>query len=99
MRVMEDRYKNLPGSLLEATARLFTQNVRLVVHPMPVEEVEQFAKTTGLTGWTWSSSGGMVHADELHTAKPFDYLYKYLLSAGLILPSKAGATRLAEAGF
>jgi hypothetical protein len=99
VRVLEDRYKNLPGSLLEATARLFAQNVRLVVHPMPVEEVEQLAKTTGLAGWTWSSSNGMVHADELHTAKPFDYLYEYLLSAGLILPSKVGAKRLAETGF
>lgn len=99
VRVLEDRYRNLPGSLLEATARLFTQNVRLVVHPMPTEEVEQFAKAAGLKGWTWSSSDGLIHADELHPAKPFEYLYEYLLSEGLILPSKAGAKRLAETGF
>jgi hypothetical protein len=99
VRVLEDRYRNLPGSLLEATARLFTQNVRLVVHPMPIEEVEKWVNANGLGGWTWSGSDGMVHADELHPAKPFDYLYEYLLSEGLILPSKAGAKRLAKSGL
>jgi hypothetical protein len=99
VRVMEDRYKNLAGSLLEATARLFTQNVRLVVHPMPLEAVEEFAKTTGLTGWTWTSSDGIVHADELHPAKPLAHLYEYLLSECLILPCKAGAKRLTKTGL
>jgi hypothetical protein len=94
--VIQDRFSNLAGSLLEATARLFTQNVRLVVHPMPVEEVERWAKANGLTGWTWNSTDGMVCAEELHPAKPLDYLYKYLLSEGLILSSKTPAGRLAE---
>lgn len=88
VRVMGDRYKNLAGSLLEAIARLFTQNVRLVVHPMTVEDVERWVKETGLTGWTWEETNGMVYADNLHPAKPLDYLYKYLLSEFWILPSK-----------
>ncbi len=89
VRVMEDRYKRLSGSVLEGVARLFTQNVRLVAHPMSVEEVERWVKETGLTGWTWEETDGMVHADNLHPARPLDYLYKYLLGERRILPSKA----------
>ena len=33
MRIFEDRYKELAGNLLEGIARLFTQNVRLIVYP------------------------------------------------------------------
>lgn len=88
VRVLEDRYKNLPGSLLEGIARLFTQNVRLVVHPMKVQEVEEWVKQSGTTGWKWKSTNGMVHADDLHPAEPLDYLYRYLLSEFWILPSR-----------
>ncbi|HTC41497.1 MAG TPA: hypothetical protein VK703_07995 [Candidatus Acidoferrales bacterium] len=88
VRVMEDRYKNLPGSLLEGIARLFTQNVRLVVHPMKVEEVEEWVKQSGTTGWKWKGTNGMVYANDLHPAEPLDYLYRYLLSEFWILPSR-----------
>ncbi|MGB7728595.1 MAG: hypothetical protein WBL50_11215 [Candidatus Acidiferrum sp.] len=88
VRVMEDRYKNLPGSLLEGIARLFTQNVRLVVHPMKVEELEEWVKQSGITGWKWKSTNGMVYANDLHPAEPLDYLYRYLLSEFWILPSR-----------
>jgi hypothetical protein len=88
VRVLEDSYKNLPGSLLEGIARLFTQNVRLVVHPMTVGELERWVKEAGVQGWTWEERNGMVYADNLHPAKPLDYLFKYLLSEFWILPSK-----------
>jgi hypothetical protein len=88
VRVLEDRYKALPGSVLEGVARLFTQNVRMVVHPMPAEELERWVKETGLTGWAWEETNGMVTAENLHPAKPMDYLYKYLLSEFWILPCK-----------
>jgi hypothetical protein len=88
VRIMEDRYRSLPGTLLEGIARMFTQNVRLVVHPMAVADLEQWVKETGTTGWTWEQTNGMVHADELHPAKPMDYLYQYLLSEFWIQPKK-----------
>ncbi|MGB7437849.1 MAG: hypothetical protein WBR26_05365 [Candidatus Acidiferrum sp.] len=88
VRVMEDSYKNLPGSLLEGISRLFNQNVRLVVHPMPADELEKWVHDAGVTGWTWDQTNGLVHADELHPAKPLDYLYKYLLSEFWILPRR-----------
>jgi hypothetical protein len=89
IRVMEDRYKNLPGSLLEGIARLFTQNVRLVVHPMRADDMQQWATSIGLKGWTWKEQGGLIYADALHPEKPLDYLYQYLLSELWILSSKA----------
>jgi hypothetical protein len=92
VRVMEDNYGNLPGSLLEGIARLFMQNVRLSVYPMAVEDAEMRAKTAGLTGWSWTETNGMIYADDLHPAKPLDYLYKYLLASGFILPRKTQTT-------
>jgi hypothetical protein len=89
VRVMENRYRNLEGSLLEGIARLFTQNVRLVVYPMPAEQLKKWVKEAGLTGWTWEATDGMVSAQNLHPPEPLDHLYKYLLSEYWILPSHA----------
>jgi hypothetical protein len=90
VRVFEDRYHDLPGTVLEGIARLFTQNVRLSVYPMAAEEVRKRVKTAGLTGWRWSEMDGMVTADNLHPSGPLDSLYQYLLSSELILPGKLG---------
>jgi len=88
VRVLEDRYRGLSGSLLEAMSRLFSQNVRLVVHPMPTEELARWVKEEGLTLWTWEDTNGMVTPGNLHPVKPLDYLYKYLLSENWILSGK-----------
>jgi hypothetical protein len=102
VRVMEDRYKDLPGALLEGIARLFTQNVRLIVYPMMAEEVERRTKATGIAGWRWKEIDGMVSADNLHSSAPLDFLYHYLLVSGLILPrassSASGGTTFPEGG-
>lgn len=95
---MKNRYQNLPGSRLEAIARLFTQNVRLVAHPMRTHELEQCVNDGDTLGWSWDSVNGMVHADDLHPPKPIDYLYKYLLSESWILSSKADSRTQAESG-
>jgi hypothetical protein len=94
VRVMEDRYKNLSGTLLEGIARLFTQNVRLIVHPMMAEELETWTREANITGWSWNVSGGIVHADQLHPAEPLNHLYKYLLSERWILPNKTAISNL-----
>ncbi len=92
VRVLMDSYKNLPGSLLEGIARLFTQNVRLSVFPMKVEDAERRAKIAGLAGWSWEQTNGLIYADKFHPAEPLEYLYKYLLATGLILPYKGPQT-------
>ncbi len=91
VRVMEDRYKGLAGTLLEGIARLFAHNVRLVVHPMRTADLERWVKEAEITGWTWEDTNGLVYADRLHPAKPLDYLYKYLLGEFWILPNRTPA--------
>jgi hypothetical protein len=91
VRVLQDSYRDLTGSLLEGIARLFAQNVRLSVYPMKAEEVERRVKAAGLTGWRWKETNGLVHADELHPDEPVDFLYQYLLGRQLILPVKLAA--------
>jgi hypothetical protein len=84
IRVLLDSYQNLAGSLLEAIARLFSQNVRLMVYPMSVEEVENRANAAGLIGWMWNVKDGKVYANDLQPGEPIGHLYEYLLSSGLI---------------
>jgi len=92
VRVFEDTYNELPGTLLEALARLFTQNVRLIVYPMPVDDLQRRAAAAQLTGWTWKETDGMVSVDNLYPAEPLNSLYQYLLKSEFILvgePRKA----------
>ncbi|HZD50254.1 MAG TPA: hypothetical protein VE178_16045 [Silvibacterium sp.] len=93
VRVLQDRYKQLPGTLLEGLARLFTQNVRLVVYPMPAEELRKRAASAGLTDWSWKETDGMVSVDNLHPARPVDSLHEYLLDSKLVIPGKRGMAR------
>ena len=85
VRVLQDAYVNLPGSLLEGIARLFQQNVRLTVYPMALADVE------GLTGWSWKETAGMVYAEDLRPPEPIMFLYRYLLASQFILPAKPNA--------
>ena len=89
VRVLEHRYKDLPGALLEGISRLFVQNVRLIVYPMAEEELQRRLKTAGLSGWSWKQTDGMVSADNLAPSKPLDFLYQYLLRSRFILPGIA----------
>lgn len=98
MRVFEDRYEDLAGTLLEGVARLFTQHVRLSVYPVAAEEVQRRVKTGGLSGWRWKEIDGMVSADNLHPFGPLDSLYQYLLSSKFIIPVKPGKSGAFEGG-
>jgi hypothetical protein len=88
VRVLQDAYLNLPGSLLEGIARLFQQNVRVTVYPMALADVEGRAAITGLMGWSWKETAGMVYAEDLHPPEPIMFLYRYLLASQFILPAK-----------
>jgi hypothetical protein len=85
VRVFEDTYHELPGTLMEALARLFTQNVRLYVYPMPGEELRRRAAAAKLTGWTWKETDGIVTADNLHPSEPLNSLYQYLLRSEFVV--------------
>jgi hypothetical protein len=85
VRVFEDRYKDLSGALLEGIARLFTQNVRLIVYPMAVKELQRWAKAESVTEWHWQETNGLVNAEGLHPPGPLDLLYQFLLRGKFIL--------------
>jgi hypothetical protein len=87
-RVLEDGYKDLAGTLLEALARLFTQNVRVTVYPMAAEELRRRVKADRIGDWRWKETDGMVSADNLHPSEPLNSLYQYLLKSGFILAGK-----------
>jgi hypothetical protein len=90
VRVFEDRYGDLPGTLLEGIARLFAQNVHVSVYPAAVQELQKQVGAGRLGGWSWKEVDGMVSADNLHLSKPLDSLYQYLLDAKFILLGKPG---------
>ena len=85
VRILADGYNDLPGAILEGIARLFTQNVRLSVFPMPAEELRRRAEAAGLTGWRWKETNGMVTAENIQPSGPLDSLYQYLLGSEFIL--------------
>ena len=90
VRVLEDSYHDLPGALLEALSRIFSQNVRVSVYPMPAEELRRRAEAAQLTGWSWKETDGIVTADNLHPSEPLNSLYQYLLRGEFILVGKPG---------
>ena len=91
VRVFEDSYKGL-GTLLEAFARLFTQNVRVSVYPMTADELQSRVAGDRLAGWSWKETDGIVSADNLHPPEPLNSLYQYLLGSEFVLAGKATKT-------
>ena len=88
LRILQDSYKELAGEMLEGIARLFRQNVRLIVYPMTMEELRGRVTADQFTGWRWEETDGMVDADSVHPAGPVDSLYRYLLESEYILAAK-----------
>jgi hypothetical protein len=82
---LQDRYKNLAGAVLEGVARLFTQNVRLCVFPMPATILQQRLNSIGATGWSYAEKNGMVFAEDLQPPEPLVHLYRYLLGNKYLL--------------
>jgi hypothetical protein len=85
---LQDRYKDLGGSLLEGLAKLFRENVRLSVFPMPETNLQQWQESGKIPNWKWNATDGLVHAHELHPPEPLDHLYQYLLGCGFIVPMR-----------
>ena len=88
VRVLEDGYIGLAGALLEALARIFTQNVRVSVYPMTAEEARSRAANDRLVEWRFIETDGIVTADNLHPPEPVNSLYQYLLKSEFILVGK-----------
>jgi hypothetical protein len=84
----QDRYKNLDGALLEGTARLFTQNVRLSVYPLAEPALKARLQELGAGEWTYEVTDGLVYVENLHPIKPIDFLFRYLLACGFVVSAR-----------
>jgi hypothetical protein len=85
---LQDRYRDLPGSLLEGVARLFSQNVRLGVYPMAEEALKARLTMMGTTKWKYRVTNGLVYAEDLRSEEPVDHLFRYLLDCGFIVSTR-----------
>jgi len=86
VRVWEYRYTKLPGSFLEALARLFAQNVRIYAFPMSSTDLEQAIQSISAIRWQWTDTNGWVSARQLHPPPPLDHLYDYVLASNFLVP-------------
>jgi hypothetical protein len=86
VRIWEYRYGNLPGSFLEALARLLPQNVRIYAYPMRSEDLKQAVQSISTTGWQWTDTNGWVSARQLHPPAPLGHLYDYVLASDFLVP-------------
>jgi hypothetical protein len=91
IRAFESVYGNLEGRMLEATARLFAQNVRIYVYPMTAADLQEWLKSASVTGWDWSETNGWVSATQLRHAPPLGHLFAYLLASNFLVPTRAPA--------
>jgi hypothetical protein len=85
---MQDRYKNLEGALLEGTARLFTQNVRLSVYPMTEAALKTRLEQLDAGKWTYEVTDGLVYVNNLHPVEPINFLFRYLLACGFVVSAR-----------
>jgi len=84
--VLSGGYETLPGALLEALGKLLVEDVRLYIHPIPVETFEQARAKDPRRRVSASPSGGTVGLDDLRCEPPLDHLLLYLRGAGWLLP-------------
>jgi len=97
IRVFEDRYSQLAGSLLEALSRLFAQNVRVYAYPMTSKGLQQSIQGFSATGWEWSDTNGWVSARQMRLSPPLGHLYDYVLASNFLVPIQIPAGLTAEA--
>lgn len=89
---LQDRYKNLDGALLEGTARLFTQNVRLSVYPMTEAALKERLQELGANTWSYEVTEGLVFVDNMHPPEPIHFLFRYLLACGFVVSARPAVT-------
>ena len=91
MRAFDDPYFNLEGRLLEALARLLTQNVRIYAHPMAEVDLREAVKAFSAIELEWTETNGYVFAEQLRFKPPLDHLYSYLLASNFLVPLRVSA--------
>ena len=93
VRIWEYRYTKLPGSFLEALARLLPQNVRIYAYPMKSKDLEQAVQSIAANRWEWTETNGWVSARQLHPPPPLSHLYDYVLDSNFFVPLEIPRTQ------
>ncbi|HEY7088592.1 MAG TPA: hypothetical protein VH518_10920 [Tepidisphaeraceae bacterium] len=91
-RMLEAQYYGeLAGSLLEGMGKLFAQNVKFYVFPMPRDAVIKAIGSADPSGKVRvpESSNLLISSDDLVLAPPLNHLYRYLREAGQVVPIEA----------
>jgi hypothetical protein len=91
IHALQDRYKSLAGALLEGTARLFSQNVRLSVYPMSETALKARLEELGANEWTYEVTDGLVYVEHLHPVEPIKFLFGYLVACGFVVSARPAA--------
>jgi hypothetical protein len=99
IRALQDNYKDLDGALLEGIARLFQENVRLSVFPMPAPAIKDLEAGAPGSGWKWKEVNGVIGAQDIEPPEPLNHLYRYLLGSKFILPKELPPAIKGAAGF
>ena len=86
VRAFDDPYFNLEGRLLEALARLLTQNVRIYAYPMAAADLGEAVRAFPAIELEWTETNGYVSAEQLRFKPPLDHLYAYLLASEFLVP-------------
>ncbi len=85
MLLNEGYYRDLAGGILEATGRLFTNDVKLYVHPMQSENFYKHIDSSEIDP-NWISVGGtdLISLDDLEFRPPTNLLYEYVRAEGWV---------------
>ena len=84
--LLSQTYETLPGALLESLGKLLVEDVRLYIHPVPVEIFREARAEDPRRRVDASPSGGSVTLDDLRCEPPLDHLLQYLRGAGWLVP-------------
>ena len=85
MLLNEGYYRDLSGGILEATGRLFTNDVKIYVHPMKKENFYKHIESSEIDP-NWISVGGndLIALADLEFRPPTSLLYQYVMEAGWV---------------
>jgi len=85
MLLNEMYYQDLPGGILEATGRLFSDDVKIYVHPMKRENFYAHLESSEIDpNWVSVGGGDLIRLADLEFRPPTNLLYQYVLEAGWV---------------
>jgi len=82
----EEFYAHLPGGLLEATGKLFANNVKVYAHEMSLDAFNSHIDSSVIdAGYVVADTDGAVSIDDIIFRGPLNLLYRHILDTGWIV--------------